>query len=100
MSRDVLSVFPLLMVDGPDASLGLGGDFIRRGPYRFTRNPQYVGNVAWFAGYALLSSSEVTAWACAAGSLWFVLAPFAEEPWLRAEAYEEYRRQVPRFLWF
>ena len=35
MSRDVLSVFPLLMVDGPDASLGLGGDFIRRGPYRF-----------------------------------------------------------------
>jgi protein-S-isoprenylcysteine O-methyltransferase Ste14 len=36
-------------------------------------------------------------------SAWFIMAPFAEEPWLRGHlgpTYDEYARQVPRFLAF
>lgn len=35
------------------------------------------------------------------GTLWFVLAPFTEEPWLReryGQQYEAYKKRVPRFI--
>jgi protein-S-isoprenylcysteine O-methyltransferase Ste14 len=37
----------------------------------------------------------------AVGAVWFVLAPWAEEPWLNkqyGEAYRRYRERCPRFL--
>ncbi len=83
------------------ASLGLDAEFVRSGPYRWTRNPQYVGDIVMLLGWALLFNS-LPAWIlCALGIAWFALAPFAEEPWLRehyGEPYERYRREVPRFL--
>jgi len=36
-------------------SLGLGGQLIRSGPYRWSRNPQYVGLCAYLASLTLLS---------------------------------------------
>lgn len=83
------------------SSLGLGGQLIRGGPYRWSRNPQYVGVCAYLAALTLLSGSQLAAIACLAISLWFVMAPFAEEPWLAEQfgaEYEAYCRTVPRFL--
>ena len=83
------------------ASLGLGRELVRVGPYRYTRNPQYVADIALFLGWALLAASVPGLLTSFAGSLWFAIAPFVEEPWLRekyGEAYDSYCREVPRFL--
>ena len=83
------------------ASLGLEHELVRSGPYRWTRNPQYVGDIVMLVGWGIVFNS-LWAWIlCLLGIAWFAAAPFAEEPWLRArygEAYERYRRKVPRFL--
>ena len=83
------------------ASLGLRGQLIQHGPYRHTRNPQYVGTVACLLGWAVLTSSVASATACLGCAAWYVLAPFAEEPWLRdrfGPPYERYCVVIPRFL--
>lgn len=82
-------------------SQGLGGVFTKVGPYRYTRNPQYVGEIAFIIGYVILSNSKLTLVAGLFGIIWFVLAPFSEEPWLREQygsAYDDYVSEVPRFL--
>lgn len=83
------------------ASLGLEADLVRTGPYRWTRNPQYVGDIVMLVGWGIVFNS-LEAWIlCGLGIAWFAMAPLAEEPWLReqyGEPYERYRRQVPRFL--
>ncbi len=86
---------------GARASQGLGGELATTGPYRYSRNPQYVGDIALLLGFGLLCNSALTLAAVALGVFWFALAPFAEEPWLReglGPSYEEYTRHVPRFL--
>jgi protein-S-isoprenylcysteine O-methyltransferase Ste14 len=86
---------------GARATQGLGGELATTGPYRYSRNPQYVGDIALLLGFGLLCNSAVTLAAVALGSVWFALAPFAEEPWLRerlGSPYEEYARHAPRFL--
>jgi protein-S-isoprenylcysteine O-methyltransferase Ste14 len=82
-------------------SLGLSGTLTLDGPYRYTRNPQYVGDIVLTLGYVLLSNSWMALAAGLLGSAWFVLAPFTEEPWLRERygaAYERYMAQIPRFI--
>jgi len=83
------------------ASLGLEAELVRTGPYRWTRNPQYVGDIVMLAGWGIVFNS-LQAWIlCALGIAWFALAPIAEEPWLRdqyGEPYDDFRREVPRFL--
>jgi protein-S-isoprenylcysteine O-methyltransferase Ste14 len=83
------------------ASLGLGGRLVRGGPYRYSRNPQYVSSFAILAGWGLVSASSPALWACLGATVWYFLAPFVEEPWLRAQfgaEYEAYEREVPRFI--
>ncbi len=83
------------------ASLGLGGRLTTGGPYRYSRNPQYVGDIVALAGYALLSNSWMAMISGLIGMVWFFVAPFTEEPWLRqkhGEAYDRYAAEVPRFL--
>jgi protein-S-isoprenylcysteine O-methyltransferase Ste14 len=82
-------------------SSGLEGHLNTEGPYRYSRNPQYVGYVAMLGGGAVLAGSWMAAVLALVGIVWFLLAPLAEEPWLHeqyGDAYEEYRRSVPRFL--
>lgn len=82
-------------------SSGLEGHLQTEGPYRFSRNPQYVGFIAMLASGGLLAGSIQTVILAIGGIVWFLLAPLAEEPWLReqyGDAYEEYLRSVPRFL--
>lgn len=86
---------------GAATSFGDEGGLIRRGPYRYSRNPQYVGFIVGLMGWAIVSSSAMTLVASLVGVIPLVLVPFAEEPWLEArygEEYKEYKRAVPRFI--
>ena len=71
------------------------------GLYRWSRNPQYVADVAILIGWATLMASAWV-WPVAIGGVAvLVLAPFAEEPWLMeqyGEAYERYRERTARFI--
>lgn len=80
-----------------------GGDgaLIQHGPYRFSRNPQYVGFIAGLIGWPIVSGSLSALPAGLAGAVACMLAPLCEEPWLLSRyglAYEGYRHSVPRFL--
>lgn len=82
-------------------SSGLAGQLDTGGPYRYSRNPQYVGYVAMLVGWPILAGSWMAGVLALPGIAWFLLAPVAEEPWLRdqyGDAYETYRRAVPRFV--
>lgn len=86
---------------GRHASLGLEDTLVEAGPYRWTRNPQYVGDIIALLGWGILCNSPPTWIVSALGAGWFALAPFTEEPWLRMQygpAYDDYRRRLPRFL--
>jgi protein-S-isoprenylcysteine O-methyltransferase Ste14 len=86
---------------GSHASQGLGGGLIREGPYRWTRNPQYVADIVMLAGFAVLTNSTLALITGFLGAAWFILAPFTEEPWLReqfGEEYDRYTEAVPRFI--
>jgi protein-S-isoprenylcysteine O-methyltransferase Ste14 len=86
---------------GAHASQGAIASLEVSGPYRYSRNPQYVGAVGVLLGFALLCASKLGLLAGAASSVWFVTAPFAEEPWLRrplGARYDEYAKSSPRYL--
>ena len=80
---------------------GVLDGFILSGPYRITRNPQYVGDIIMIAGIILIVNSVLVAAVSLIIIFSFVLLPIAEEPWLEEEYGEEYLRyktQTPRFL--
>ena len=80
---------------------GARAGFVRSGPYRFTRNPQYLGDILMIAGVVLVVNSLYFGVLCALLILSFVLLPFSEEVWLEAaygEDYLRYKSQNPRFL--
>jgi protein-S-isoprenylcysteine O-methyltransferase Ste14 len=86
---------------GVSASQGHHESLIAAGAYRYSRNPQYVGTIVGLLGYAVLfdSALELVVWAL--WSVWFLMAPFAEEPWLREQvgpSYDEYAKEVPRYF--
>jgi len=86
---------------GASASQGALASLEASGPYRYSRNPQYVGAVGVLLGFALLCASELGLLAGAAFSIWFVTAPFAEEAWLRRQLgarYDDYVESSPRYL--
>lgn len=82
-------------------SLGEKGKIITEGPYRYTRNPQYVGFILLFAGIVLITYSFMALITGAFVIFLFFVIPFSEEPWLRQQygkAYEDYCKAVPRFI--
>ena len=77
------------------------GGFVPSGPYRFTRNPQYLGDIVVFLGLSIIANSQLLWITHALLALWFIMAPLSEEMWLKeqyGEEYERYRRDAPRFL--
>jgi protein-S-isoprenylcysteine O-methyltransferase Ste14 len=82
-------------------SSGLEGKFVTTGPYRFTRNPQYVGDIVIISGFILVTNSVMSLIVGALGILLFILTPFCEEPWLKeifGDEYQAYRETIPRFI--
>ena len=80
---------------------GLRDGFVSSGPYRFSRNPQYVGDIILFVGVSVIANSLLLWITHLLLALLFLVAPLAEEPWLEeqyGEAYREYRGRVRRFL--
>lgn len=71
------------------------------GPYRFTRNPMYLGHLVFFAGIALTLGSWIAAAVLAAHAFWFDRRVREDEERLEARfgpAYAEYRRRVKRWI--
>lgn len=88
--------FSLAMTVGVDADTLLTG-----GPYRWSRNPQYVAYAPFIVGYAL-TGMRATGWAGVA--LWLVLVHLivlVEEEHLErrfGDRYRRYRTRTPRYL--
>jgi protein-S-isoprenylcysteine O-methyltransferase Ste14 len=97
---NALSLWAIVTL-GLASTLGHESELIRQGPYRFSRNPQYLGCIVALLGWAIAASSRLTLLAALVGAVPLLLVPFAEEPWLAEHygpAYEAYRREVPRFI--
>ncbi len=89
------------------AAIGLkatSGDRVQlktEGPYRYSRNPQYVADIAILLGWFLLSASLSSLPVVAAGILALAIAPFAEEPWLRSvygTEFDDYMTRTRRYF--
>ena len=77
------------------------GPLVTDGLYRYSRNPQYIGDILIIAGWAILSASQWAIPLCVGGMVAFLITPLAEEPWLRdlhGEPYIEFCRWTPRFF--
>jgi len=87
--------FGIAQTGGAKGSLRTGG------MYRYSRNPQYVADIAIIIGWIVLCASSGAAIVGIAGIAVLIAAPFAEEPWLKEQygsAFEDYRAKVRRFL--
>jgi len=90
-----------IVILGPSSTYGNEGPLILCGPYRISRNPQYLGFIVALIGWSFVASSWATILAALVWIIPLVLIPFAEEPWLlqrHGSEYEEYLRKVPRFV--
>jgi protein-S-isoprenylcysteine O-methyltransferase Ste14 len=91
----VYTVFPY------DTTVGPGDRLITAGPYRHSRNPQYIADSLSIFGYMFLTNSWMVWVIGTLGMSLNIIAPFTEETWLEerfAEAYREYKARVPRFF--
>ena len=80
---------------------GVKASFIQTGPYQFTRNPQYLGDMVMFIGLSIVTNSLYLWITHLLLILVFILTPLAEEKWLEEqyrEQYLQYKNQSARFL--
>ncbi|WP_227132499.1 methyltransferase family protein [Halorubellus salinus] len=86
---------------GGDATKGQADELQTDGLYRYSRNPQNLAYLVFFASLAVLSNSTLVAALAAGATAFMLLQAVVEEPWLRetyGEAYLAYRERVPRFV--
>jgi protein-S-isoprenylcysteine O-methyltransferase Ste14 len=87
---------------GTPAPVAPPAKLVIRGPYRFTRNPMYVGMLTVVLGWSILfGAARLLLYALALGSSFHLFIIFYEEPHLRGEfpdEYEAYCSRVPRWL--
>jgi protein-S-isoprenylcysteine O-methyltransferase Ste14 len=78
------------------------GEIVRRGPYRFSRNPMYVAVVAAILGQAVVyRSAAVLQYGIAVAIVFHLVVVLIEEPHLRSvrgEDYKRYCKTVRRWL--
>lgn len=80
---------------------GLKDKFVVTGPYRFTRNPQYLGDIIMFVGLSIVANSSYLWSTHGMLILVFLITPFAEEEWLEDQygvEYLNYKNGTSRFL--
>jgi len=71
------------------------------GLYGYSRNPQYVADMAILIGWAMLSASGWATVVACLGIIVLAVAPFAEEPWLEniyGSQFREYKMRVRRYV--
>ncbi len=76
-------------------------DLRTSGWFSVSRNPIYVASIFGMIGLSLAINSTRVSFLLLCWALMYVLAPFAEEPWLLKQygkAYRDYCNSVPRFL--
>ncbi len=86
---------------GLENTQGKAAGFITNGPYRFTRNPQYLGDIVMLSGVLLLANSLYATVIMLLLILSFIILPLPEETWLEdqyGKPYLQYKSQTPRFL--
>jgi len=86
---------------GVEQTGGAEGKLKTDGLYRFSRNPQYVADAAMIVGWLLLSASPAAVLISAVAITALLIAPLAEEPWLKdkyGESYVSYMSKVRRFI--
>jgi protein-S-isoprenylcysteine O-methyltransferase Ste14 len=75
---------------------------VRRGLYRYTRNPTYVGVLTVIFGWAVLyRSASIFLYGLVVALCFYSFVVFGEEPRLRkrfGNDYEQYCAEVPRWL--
>ena len=74
---------------------------VERGPYRWLRNPMYMGHLIFFLGLALVLRSWVGAVVFIAHAFWFerrVREDEARLAGLFGDAYRDYCRRVKRWI--
>ncbi|HKY61694.1 MAG TPA: isoprenylcysteine carboxylmethyltransferase family protein [Gemmatimonadota bacterium] len=87
---------------GTPAPFDAPREFVATGPYRWVRNPMYIGGFLLLTGYALCAGSVAALpVAFAMLAVTHLVAVLYEEPTLRrrfGSSYEEYVRSTPRWL--
>jgi protein-S-isoprenylcysteine O-methyltransferase Ste14 len=86
---------------GEEETSGRAGELRTDGLYSYTRNPQNLAYIVFFAGFTVVFDSTFCAALTAGATVFFVLQSLVEEPWLRetyGADYLEYCNEVPRFI--
>jgi protein-S-isoprenylcysteine O-methyltransferase Ste14 len=87
---------------GTPAPFDAPTEFVAAGPYRYVRNPMYVGGLVLLAGFGLVERSiSILLMALVLFLVVHLLVVFYEEPTLRKSfgaSYEEYCRTTRRWL--
>ncbi len=79
----------------------MGNKLVVNGPYRYSRNPQYIIDIISALAFMILVNSWMASAIGALGIVLNLMAPFTEEPWLEerfGQDYKEYKARVPRFI--
>jgi protein-S-isoprenylcysteine O-methyltransferase Ste14 len=74
---------------------------VTEGPYKYSRNPQYLGTILFFLGAILVFNSSYQVITGFLGFTLLILAVFVEESWLKLkfkDKYDEYCKEVHRFI--
>lgn len=86
---------------GIDQTGGAKGTLKTTGLYKYSRNPQYVADTLMIVGWLILSASYLAIPTGILASIVLLIAPFAEEPWLKqvyGEVYNNYMKTVRRYF--